>query len=84
MLNQDCHAFDQSPLRSVMQGRLAIFVPKIYTCAALDQGLNQAQIVVMIENYRTGLAWKKFRSNPEIQPALDAIGFQPDAAALRP
>lgn len=41
-------------------------------------GLNQAPIVVMIENYRTGLIWNKFMSNPEIQPALDAIGFQKD------
>lgn len=41
-------------------------------------GLNQAQIVVMIENFRTGLVWKHFMANPEIQPALGAIGFQPD------
>jgi hypothetical protein len=42
-------------------------------------GLNQAQIVVMIENYRSGLAWKNFMANPEIKPALDAIGFTADA-----
>ena len=30
-------------------------------------GLNQAPIVVMIENYRTGLLWELFMSNPEIQ-----------------
>ena len=29
-------------------------------------GLNQAPIVVMIENYRSGLVWKNFMSNPEI------------------
>jgi exo beta-1,2-glucooligosaccharide sophorohydrolase (non-reducing end) len=29
-------------------------------------GLNQAPIVVMVENYRTGLVWKNFMSNPEI------------------
>ncbi len=40
--------------------------------------LNQAPIVVMIENHRTGLVWKNFMANPEIQPALAAIGFQPD------
>lgn len=40
--------------------------------------LNQAPIVVMIENYRTGLIWKKFMTNPEIAPALDRIGFKPD------
>lgn len=42
-------------------------------------GLNQAPIVVMIENYRSGLIWKLFMSNPEIQPALVRIGFQPDS-----
>ena len=42
--------------------------------------LNQAPIAVMIENYRTGLVWKNFMANPEIKPALDAIGFKPDPA----
>ena len=42
--------------------------------------LNQAPITVMIENYRTGLVWKHFMANPEIRPALDAIGFRKDDA----
>lgn len=42
---------------------------------AIDQG----PIVVMLENYRTGLFWDLFMENPEIQPALDAIGFTPDS-----
>lgn len=42
-------------------------------------GLDQAPIVVMVENYRTGLIWKLFMSNPEIQPTLTSIGFKPDA-----
>ena len=33
-------------------------------------GLNQAPITVMVENYRTGLVWKFFQSNPEIQSML--------------
>lgn len=41
-------------------------------------GLNQAPITVMIENYRTGLIWKLFMSNPEIKPMLQKIGFKPD------
>jgi hypothetical protein len=41
---------------------------------AIDQG----PIVAMIENNRTGLPWSLFMANPEILPALDAIGFQPD------
>jgi exo beta-1,2-glucooligosaccharide sophorohydrolase (non-reducing end) len=38
-------------------------------------GLNQAPIAVMIENYRTGLVWKLFMSNPEIQTMLRRVGF---------
>ncbi|MGC2719602.1 MAG: glucoamylase family protein [Candidatus Acidiferrales bacterium] len=48
--------------------------------APIFMGLNQAPIVVMTENYRTGLIWKLFMSNPEIQPMLAKIGFQPDEA----
>ena len=39
---------------------------------AIDQGT----IVPMIENYRTGLCWDMFMSNPEIQPMLDATGWE--------
>lgn len=38
---------------------------------AIDQG----PIVVMIENYRTGLLWNLFMSAPEIQAGLDKLGF---------
>ncbi len=38
---------------------------------AIDQG----PIICMIENYRTGLLWKYFMSAPEIQTALQKIGF---------
>jgi hypothetical protein len=40
--------------------------------------LNQAPITVMAENHRTGLMWRLFMSNPEIRPALEAIGFKTD------
>lgn len=46
---------------------------------AIDQG----PIVAMMENYRSGLLWNLFMQNPEIQPALDAIGFVPDASGTR-
>ena len=36
-------------------------------------GLNQAPIVVMIENYRSGLVWKAFMSNPEIGDMLKKL-----------
>jgi len=47
-------------------------------------GLNQAPIAVMIENYRTGVIWKLFMSNPEIKPMLEKIGFKSDASPHNP
>ncbi len=38
---------------------------------AIDQG----PIILMIENYRTGLLWDLFMSAPEIQGALTKLGF---------
>lgn len=46
---------------------------------AIDQG----PIVVMIENQRSGLIWELFMQNPEISPALLAMGFQPDNSATK-
>jgi hypothetical protein len=39
---------------------------------AIDQG----PIVVMIENYRSGLLWKLFMSCPEIKNGLKKLGFE--------
>jgi hypothetical protein len=44
---------------------------------AIDQG----PIIVMIENYRTGLLWKLFMSCPEVQQGLDILGFEPRPVA---
>ncbi|HZV70025.1 MAG TPA: glucoamylase family protein [Saprospiraceae bacterium] len=41
---------------------------------AIDQG----PIINMIENYRSGILWTSFMSNPEIDPALADIGFTED------
>jgi hypothetical protein len=38
---------------------------------AIDQG----PIIVMIENYRSGLCWKLFMSCPEVQGGLKKLGF---------
>jgi len=46
---------------------------------AIDQG----PIVAMIENQRSGLFWQLFMQNPEIEPALLAMGFQPDNSATK-
>ena len=45
------------------------FAPKYL---AIDQG----PIVVMMENYRTGLLWKLFMSCPEIKQGLKKLGFK--------
>ena len=47
--------------------------PKRYL--AIDQG----PIVIMMENYRTGLLWKLFMSCPEVQAGLKKLGFESPA-----
>lgn len=42
-------------------------------CSEIYMGLNQAPQVVMIENYRTGLIWKLFMQNPEVQNGLKRL-----------
>ena len=46
--------------------------------SGITMGLNQAPMVVMIENYRTGLVWRSFMANPEIQHMQTEIGLKPD------
>jgi len=41
------------------------------TYLAIDQG----PIVCMIENYRTGLLWRYFMKNQNIQEGLNELGF---------
>jgi exo beta-1,2-glucooligosaccharide sophorohydrolase (non-reducing end) len=45
--------------------------------SGITMGLNQAPMAVMIENHRTGVVWRSFMANPEIQPMLTNIGFRP-------
>jgi hypothetical protein len=37
--------------------------------------IDQAPIIVMIENYRSGLLWKLFMSVPEVRQGLARLGF---------
>ncbi|HEY6447037.1 MAG TPA: glucoamylase family protein [Acidobacteriaceae bacterium] len=46
--------------------------------AGIYMGLNQAPQAVMIENHRSGLIWKYYMANPEIQAMLKKIGFTRD------
>jgi hypothetical protein len=38
-------------------------------------GLDEGPIVIMIENYRTGLIWKYAMKDPVIKKGLDKLGF---------
>lgn len=42
-------------------------------CSPIYMGLNQAPIVVMIENHRSKLLWDLFMANPEVQNAAKKI-----------
>ncbi|MGV3601757.1 MAG: glucoamylase family protein [Dyadobacter fermentans] len=54
-----------------------------YDAFSLDQlwfadsylAIDQGPIVVMIENYRTGLPWKLSMSSPEVKTGLKKLGF---------
>lgn len=39
-------------------------------------GIDQGPMVVMIENYRSGLLWKLFMSNADVQKGLTKLGFE--------
>jgi hypothetical protein len=47
-----------------------------YTTSYL--AIDQGPIIDMIENYRSQLLWNNFMANPEVQQALDDIGFTED------
>jgi hypothetical protein len=44
--------------------------PTAHWVSPIYMALNQAPIVVMVENHRTGLPWKSFMANPEIPEML--------------
>jgi len=47
---------------------------------AIDQG----PILVMIENYRSGKIWQSFMKNPEIDVAMERIGFSKVVSSNQP
>ena len=54
------------------------FNPSVDWFADSYLAIDQGPIINMIENYRSGLLWSEFMSNPEIDLALSAIGFEED------
>ncbi len=45
-------------------------------CSGIYMGLNQAPMTVMIENYRTGLLWKLFMSDKDVQAGLAKLAAE--------
>lgn len=45
-------------------------------CSEIYMGLNQAPMTVMIENYRTGLLWKLFMSDRDVQNGLAKLATE--------
>lgn len=44
--------------------------------ATSDLAIDEGPIVVMTENYRTGLLWNLFMSCPEVKAGMKSLGFQ--------
>jgi len=44
--------------------------------ASSDLAIDEGPIVVMIENYRSGLLWNLFMSCPEVKTGMKSLGFQ--------
>lgn len=40
-------------------------------------GIDQGALILMIENYRSGLIWDVMSRNPDLQKAMKDVGFQP-------
>ena len=69
-------------------GRL---VPGFGWADDVQLGIDQGPIVLMIENWRSGLIWKVMRKNPYIRKGLERAGFtggwldkSPPTSAARP
>jgi len=44
--------------------------------ASTHLAIDQGPIVVMLENHRSGLPWKLFMTNPDVQQGLARLGFR--------
>lgn len=51
------------------------FNPDISWWASSYLAIDQGPIIIMIENYRTGLCWDLFMSAPEVQTGMNKLGF---------
>ena len=55
--------------------RLHAFCPQRNWYADSHLAIDQGPIILMIENFRTGLLWKLFMSAPEVRTGLQRLGF---------
>ena len=62
-------------------GFVDAFSPAMDWYADSYLAIDQGPIVIMIENYRSGLLWRLFMSCPEIQLGLAKLGFSRGATA---
>ena len=67
-------AFNQSLDLSekIMHGRI---IPGFGWISTDYVGIDQGPILLMIENYRSDLLWKKMRTNEHIRRGLERAGF---------
>lgn len=59
------------------------FNPQLNWTADSYLAIDQGPIINMIENHRSGLLWKHFMANAEIQTALKKIGFTADVTKVK-
>ena len=52
------------------------FRPESNWVASSYLAIDQGPIVIMIENYRTGLVWETFMRAPEVRAGLEVLGFR--------
>ena len=52
--------------------------PSVNWVSPIYMALNQAPIVAMVENYRTGLLWRNFMANPEVAVMLEKLAAAKD------
>ncbi len=71
---------DLGPRISGKYGFADAFNPATGWVATDNLAIDQGPIVVMIENYRTGLLWRLFMSCPEIVHGLRVLGFRESSA----
>lgn len=51
--------------------------------AKSNLAIDQGPIIIMIENYRTGLLWDLFMSAPEVKEGLKRLGFESDKEGVK-